>query len=116
MKREIKFRSWDTETKEMSYDFLNKHWLMVCIESPYVELMQYTGLKDKNDKDIYEGDLLRITCDFEHRKDVVTDSVEFWNGSFCCNDWLFYELIENGAKETQEWEVIGNIYENKKNQ
>lgn len=46
MNREIKFRAWDKETKEMSYDFLSKNWLKVCIESPYIELMQYTGLNE----------------------------------------------------------------------
>ncbi len=56
-----KFRAWDTETKEMSYDFLSKNWLRVCVESPYVELMQWTGLNDSKGVPIYEGDIVKYT-------------------------------------------------------
>ena len=75
MSREIKFRAWDTETKEMSYDFLSKNWLRVCIESPYIELMQYTGLNYKDDnQEVYEDDL----CENEN----VLYRVIWQNGQF----------------------------------
>lgn len=109
--REIKFRAWDTETKEMNYDFLSKNWLLVCIQSPYVELMQYTGLKDKNGKEIYEGDIATWFVNGISRTAPVyydTEQACFWmgkevngKGGMVLNDWY-----------RGEYEVIGNIYEN----
>ncbi|MEB3103069.1 YopX family protein [Ferviditalea candida] len=115
--RDIKFRAWDTETKEMSYDFLGKNWLKVCIESPFVELMQYTGLKDKNGKEIYEGDITvsehasySILWDENmaqfKAKIEKTDSVLTKGCSF-----PLWQYIENNEK--CRIEVIGNIYEHK---
>lgn len=60
MSIETKFRAWDTETKEISYDYLSKNWLKVCIESPHIELMQYTGIKERKNKEVYQSDILRL--------------------------------------------------------
>jgi hypothetical protein len=112
--REIKFRAWDKENEEM-YDVA-----MIDVETgevaytdhptgynadallEQVELMQYTGLKDKNGKEIYEGDIIL-------RQDEV-GRIEFSeDGSF------LIRFPHHLARMNATWgpiEVIGNIYEN----
>lgn len=102
--REIKFRAWNHLTKEMDYgksvlvDFYQ-------LNSSYDHrLMQYTGLKDKNGVEIYEGDIVDIFG--------TKDSVVFSLGSF---DLFNYEDEYGHGAPFQLWdecEVIGNIYEN----
>jgi hypothetical protein len=58
--REMKFRAWDKDTCKMVDKFL-PDWSSIS-QKRYL-LMQYTGLKDKNGKEIYEGDILKC-CDF----------------------------------------------------
>lgn len=119
--RELKFRVWDKYCKRWhptdSYHifWLNNKIYRICIHSPSADLpldaviiQQYTGLKDRNGKEIYEGDIFK-------GGDYKWDAVEFEDGQFqvnlmgarvftlqelCCD--IDYELPE----------VIGNILEN----
>ena len=123
--REIKFRARDTKDKvirDVVGISLYHETLSVDIEfGKYLqddikrfELMQYTGLKDKNGAEIYEGDILSTDLS---RPYLI---VEFRNGAFMyqCHDggrnyYDFMEPANEGLKfNTKYHEVIGNIYEN----
>ncbi|MCL4431889.1 MAG: YopX family protein [Epsilonproteobacteria bacterium] len=107
--REIKFRAWDKVREEMA-EVTNLDFNPVIVslstgtgrEKDEFELMQYTGLKDKNGIEIYEGDILR---DYDNE---LIGVVSFQDGAFIVS-W------ENEFCNTFEWSsesVIGNIYEN----
>ena len=113
--REIKFRAWDKLNKEMfnveSINFQERKVYRDIVSYRKfndIELMQYTGLKDKNNKEIYEGDIL---SDGNNEKPY---KVIFENGSFRTEfegdfEEYSFDLIDVVA---QGCEVVGNIYEN----
>lgn len=115
MNRVIKFRAWDKEEKKMYFDVQNNYDNIreqTCFQDNNLELMQYTGLKDKNGKEIYEGDILKTPRNRKAR-------VVFGNGAFWFVGFPFYEksFFDKQSKtwksqNAEKWEVIGNIHEN----
>lgn len=134
----FKFRAWDECNKIMHHNFQfiksgdeNNDWIVFTsdkqklsdkphpFENPYfqlqLKLMQYTGLLDKNGKEIYEGDII---------KDLLTNAVYLVKIGFC-KKYAFtgvyvedsdgsQNMINNDydQKSNSNIEIIGNIYEN----
>jgi len=85
-----------------------------CLWEGRCELMQYTGLKDKNGVEIYEGDILQIIVDELGEHIVQHYEVAFEAPSFVCKHTINPEYIggTHPLREVEDFEVIGNIYEN----
>ena len=116
--REIKFRVYNPRDNKMHFDITGFEFIDECemsgvfIDGAFylkeeIELMQYAGLKDKNGKEIYEGDILPFT--------MITGKIEnyyivFRDGEFEAINKQDSNFIWRSA--WKESEVIGNIYEN----
>ena len=122
--REIKFRAYHKERKEIfeiaSIDFEEKKAALsngiiklLNVDFKQFELLQYTGLKDENGKEIYEGDIVLIKLD--ETSTWYKTVIKFKEGVFIASliDGEDYIYIFNRGFDNNDFEVIGNIYENK---
>lgn len=128
--REVKFRAWDKitkqifEVKQIDFNAIERNvYGFIAYKSIFggvyeslsfrsfnnVELMQYTGLKDKHGKKIYDGDIIEIS--YKNSSIKQNAKVVYEKGCFFADlgDRIAYYIYEVDDK----CEVIGNIYENK---
>ena len=110
MKREIKFKAFSQESKKtMTWDDIKKFGnLSKLISLNHIELSQYTGLKDKKGKEIYEGDVVKPNPKYiTSNCIVVLDGIELkLKTKYWCN--FFAKYVWNGC------EIVGNIFDNPK--
>ena len=129
MKREIKFRVWDHNTNTMmipdNFEFYDGKigWIDAGREAgpgsgndgypDQFEIMQYTNLKDKNGREIYEGDIVKLHQVVLSPDDMIGwveytaqygYSIRFGKRRCRQSDWA--------TDEGEKYEVIGNIFEN----
>ena len=134
MNREIKFRVYDEDLKKMRY--VNNSHDFICFDEKgngyyhnmqtglgewFSNLMQYTGIKDKNGVEIYEGDILE-TCENYGIGECWLKYEVKYNKELA--QFILFPVIENGKYNSNNWdtpiysyheqarEIIGNIYEN----
>ena len=119
--RLLKFRVWDKELNK--FDSPNVHHLIknnailsiglnldiqkICGDGRFV-IQQFTGLKDKNGVEIYEGDIVKATSD-QYENENFVGKVIFDEGCFLT--WINKNDIR-GIWGEDDIEVIGNIFEN----
>lgn len=139
--REIKFRAWDKKTKKMravksiifhyeeecfhfdnsrlpkvvnlwGKDIIEDKAIVLHREIKDVELMRYTSLKDKNGKEIYEGDIIRCWSEGVQAEGKVQQRIDgLWIIYPAYQKHIMWGLCPNNNGDTTV-EIIGNIFDN----
>lgn len=125
-----KFRAWSSKTavlaEVINIDFRERklkvsHWEYgdsIYLPLGEVELMQSTGLKDKNGVEIFDGDIVKVSVhngfDYYDNEVCVVRKSRFHSGLVCINPSTDMEcrIFNKDVLEDYQYEVVGNIHEN----
>lgn len=119
--REIKFRIWNKNTKEMICPASPQYFDIDWTTNNWIVPMQYTGLLDRLGKEIYEGDILRVFDNEEPENNniyVGECTVKYESAMFCTKPEISSKhgdyCISIGELENEdlECEILSNVYEN----
>jgi len=116
--KELKFRAWDKIRKEWENHFsiskTGKFYRCGIIQNQKnIELVQYTGLKDKNDVEIFEGDVVEFTLFNCYDEDIqCKGSIHIEDGRMYIDSNGDLFNLYDARIQDDEFGVIGNIHEN----
>lgn len=118
--KEIKFRAWDIESpamltwEEIQDDWETEGYSDNILRGDHYIPMQYAGLKDKNGKEIYEGDIIQYVVPFEGGQYTIYILVKWGKVEFSFLKKTLSNKIHRTTYQGLEryGKVIGNIYEN----
>ena len=110
MNREIKFRAWDKINK--AWCFYTNADCMNHLNDEKVQIVEFTGLKDKNGKEIFEGDFVQIKDDRIY--EISWNKCGFYlKTKKIINDEVYYNTMFTNKNSNKFYGVvIGNIFEN----
>ena len=112
MNRQIKFRAWHMPfgSKGPMQEMLHRRASSILsfaeMNSDAYIVEQFTGLKDKNGKDVYEGDLLKIKYPFSDNDEICEVKWSNSDAGFIIGNFQFWKVVPKSI-------VVGNVHEDK---
>jgi uncharacterized phage protein (TIGR01671 family) len=122
--RDFKFKIWDKINLKMfsvNGFFIEKNKVIffnnnekIILNSDEVDILQYTGIKDKNNTEIFEGDIIEFKRSHDIKRFIVSwkeNQASFGFDYHIIDSWSL-SWNEETIPSKEEWAVIGNKYEN----